>query len=140
MKKLLIAGAIMLFGLQNNFAQAQYRICSTDSMMREAKSADPDYINRIGDLQQFTQSYVQQLGNQKTSGTILYTIPVVVHIIHQYGPENISKAQVLDAIDVLNKSFQKFYSDSVLVASAFKPIIADVQVQFRLAQIDPAGN
>jgi PKD repeat protein len=140
MKKGLIAGALLLFGLQNNFAQAQYRICSTDSMMREAKLADPDYVNRIGDLQQFTQNYVQQLGNQKTSGTILYTIPVVFHIIHNYGPENISKAQVLDAVEVLNRSFQKYYSDSVLVASAFRPIIADVQVQFRLAQLDPSGN
>ncbi|MBL0340604.1 MAG: T9SS type A sorting domain-containing protein [Bacteroidetes bacterium] len=139
MKTILLAAAILVTVLTGSYAQ-QFRTCDTDEMMRKAKLEDPSYAVRLAELQQFTESYVQQAGNQKTSGTIIYTIPVVFHVIHNYGGENISKAQILDAVDILNKSFQKFYADSVDVALAFQPIIADVQVQFRLAQLDPNGN
>ena len=33
-------------------------------------------------------------------------IPVVFHIIHFNGPENISNAQILDAVDVLNTNMR----------------------------------
>ena len=139
MKKFILAIAILVSGLQGSFAQT-YRPCDTDEMVRRAKLADPNYAVNLAQLEQFTSQYIQQNPNLKTSGTIIYTIPVVFHVIHNNGAENISKAQILDAVDIMNKSFQKWYADSVEVALAFRSIIADVQVQFRLAQIDPNGN
>ncbi len=139
MKKIILAFIFLVTAI--SFTQAQqFRTCDTDEMMRQAKLADPTYSTRIAQLEQFTAAYVQQMGLQKTSGTILYTIPVVFHVIHNNGAENISKAQILDAVDILNKSFQKWYADSVDVASPFRSIIADCQIQFRLAQLDPNGN
>lgn len=140
MKKLLLAATLLFSAIYMPSKAQQYRVCDTDEMTRKAMQQDPGYAQRRAQLQQFTAQYIQQNGNQKTSGTILYTIPVVFHVIHNYGSENISKAQILDAVDILNKSFQKLYADSVVVCSAFRPIIADVQVQFRLAQLDPNGN
>ncbi len=139
MKKLLLVVVILASGLSNSFAQT-YKPCGTDEMMRIAKLQNPNYAISLDQLEQYTVQYIQQHGNQKTSGAVIYTIPVVFHVIHNYGSENISKLQILDAVDIMNKSFQKWYADSVNVASAFRPIIADVQVQFRLAQIDPNGN
>jgi PKD repeat protein len=139
MKKFILASAAFVALAFSSFGQ-QYRVCGATEMIEQAKIADPGYSIRLEQLEQFTQQYVQANGQQRMSGTILYTIPVVFHVIHNYGNENISKAQILDAVEIMNKSFQKLYADSVIVCSAFRPIIADVQVQFRLAQLDPNGN
>jgi len=136
---IIVCISLILLSFTNLNAQ-QYRNCATDDMVRIAMEKDATYGTNRAALELFTSNYIQQQGNQKTSGTILYTIPIVFHVIHNYGSENISKAQILDAVDILNKSFQKLYSDSTLVCSIFQNNIADVQVQFRLAQLDPNGN
>lgn len=86
----------------------------------------------------FLQNKQQQLDNEKYQQNLLkkgkgsnstpkslQTIPVVVHIIHNSGPENISDAQVQTAIANINAKF---------AASPFN------QIQFCLAQRDPNGN
>jgi PKD repeat protein len=70
----------------------------------------------------------------------LFTIPVVFHIVHIGGIENIGDEQVKDAIRVLNLDFRNLNSDTADVIAAFKPIVADCEIEFRLAQIDALGN
>jgi gliding motility-associated-like protein len=62
-----------------------------------------------------------------------YTVPVVVHIIHQNGPENISDAVVQEGIQHLNDAFENigYYDQDSGV---------DVDVDFCLARQDPDGN
>jgi PKD repeat protein len=67
-------------------------------------------------------------------------IPVVVHVVHNYGSENISNAQVHSAIDSLNLDFSAGNYNINEIASAFRDIAADAEIEFRLAQIDPNGN
>lgn len=69
-----------------------------------------------------------------------FIIPVVFHIIHNNGPENISDAQVYDAIRVLNEDFNKLNPDWVNVQPAFLDRVADVGIEFRLANLDPDGQ
>jgi hypothetical protein len=59
-------------------------------------------------------------------------IPVVVHVIHQNGAENISLEQVQDGIDALNEAFANAgdYEDDFNV---------DTGIQFCLAGTDPDG-
>ena len=40
------------------------------------------------------------------------TIPVVFHVIHAYGDENISKAQIEDQLRVVNEDFQRQNADA----------------------------
>jgi hypothetical protein len=68
------------------------------------------------------------------------TIPVVVHVIHAGGSENISDAQINSAIDQLNKDYQKLNADTANTISLFRPIAASIGFQFRLAQKDPNGS
>ena len=42
-----------------------------------------------------------------------YIIPVVVHVLHQGGPENISDAQILDAMRILNEDYNKQNADTI---------------------------
>src|SRR6185503_19816506 len=73
---------------------------------------------------------------QKRSGgspQAVLTIPVVVHIIHQNGRENISDAEVIRGIAHLNDAFRNrnFFT---------KPNGADVEIEFCLAIRDPSGK
>ncbi len=62
-----------------------------------------------------------------------YTLPVVVHVIHQNGVENISDAQVQQAIQYLNDAFANVgYYDPTTGVS--------VPISFCLATQDPDGN
>lgn len=68
------------------------------------------------------------------------TVPVVMHIIHTGGRDNISDAQVLDALRVINQDFSKTNADTADVIPFFQPRIANVGFQLRLARLDPTGN
>jgi len=70
----------------------------------------------------------------------LLIIPVVFHVVHAGGDENISDQQIYSAIDALNEDFTASNSDIGSVIDEFVDIIGDVQIEFRLAKIDPQGN
>jgi PKD repeat protein len=69
-----------------------------------------------------------------------YIIPVVFHVVHQFGPENISFNQIEDAIRVMNDDFNANSFGINTVNDAFVDIIGDIGIEFRLAKIDPDGN
>ncbi len=69
-----------------------------------------------------------------------YIIPIVFHIIHNYGVENISDAQIYDEMRVLNEGYNKGNANLSLVINKYKPLIADVGFEFRLARLDPNGK
>ncbi|MFN7493683.1 MAG: choice-of-anchor J domain-containing protein [Cyclobacteriaceae bacterium] len=78
---------------------------------------------------------------QRTQST--YTIPVVVHIIHN-GESigtglNISDAQVLSQINVLNKDFGRTNTDQVNTPAIFQGVAGAFDVEFVLAKQDPDG-
>jgi len=70
----------------------------------------------------------------------LIIIPVVYHVIHYNGPENISDAQLYSGIEVMNRDFRKLNPDTADVIADFEDIASDTEIEFRLAQIDPDGN
>ena len=70
----------------------------------------------------------------------VYTIPVVFHVIHQNGPENISNEQIFDALEVLNRDFRRLNADTSQIVAGFVDLAADIDVEFRLAKRDPNGD
>lgn len=76
----------------------------------------------------------------KPAAASIYTIPVVFHILHTGGVENISDAQIQDAMAILNRDFNKQNADTVNVVPAFKPLIGNAGIHFQLATRDPNGN
>ncbi|MBL4625545.1 MAG: T9SS type A sorting domain-containing protein, partial [Flavobacteriales bacterium] len=89
------------------------------------------------ELEAFTQEFVNA-GNR--SGATNYIIPMVFHIIHENGSENISDQKVHDQVARLNADFNGYNSDTATVVAAFKPIVGNANFQFVLAQLDPNGN
>ena len=112
--------------------------CYTTEVYREVLANRPEVRQIQNSLEAFTEQYVMQHGAE-SSGNVL-VIPIVFHIIHNYGVENISDAQVLDQVRILNEDFRRNNFDTSLIVAAFKPIAADCEIEFRLATIDPDGN
>ena len=116
--------------------------CGTDELRIATLQKNPAIakavIDRDKKLEVFTRNFISE--KESTADTALYVIPVVFHIIHNYGNENITNEQVYDAIDILNKTFRKQRDDTASIAEIFKPFHADTRIEFRLAKKDPNGN
>jgi PKD repeat protein len=128
-----------------SFAQqpnTDYLHCGTTEAM-EALKKDPKAAASIeasrAQLEAFTENYIKNVYNPNEKSAA-YVIPVVFHIIHTGGPENISDAQVLDAIDMMNLDYSKSNTDVGNTIPEFQAIVADCQIQFKLAKKDKDGN
>jgi PKD repeat protein len=140
MKKILLLSLLTAFF--GNIANAQEGLrCATDEVYQEAIQNDPDILRVQKQLEDFTADFVRNQPMQRTaSGAPLYIIPLVFHILHNYGPENISDAQVIDAVRVINEDYSKLNADTSQIIPPFLGIAANAQIEFRLANIDPNGN
>lgn len=97
-----------------------------------------------GYFESWMNSQLQQLQNQQAAGRItpiVYTIPVIFHIIHNGEAAgvatNIAAAQVNAQIQQLNNDFRKIAGTS---GYNNHPFGADVQVQFCAATLNPANT
>ncbi len=142
--KFIVLIAIGLLGVPTLYAQdTVYRLCHTDLMHERLIASDPEYGMRRALIQNAARLFMEQGLHRKTSpssNNVQFIVPVVFHIIHNYGSENISREQVMDALRLINESFQKKSADTGDVIAAFQPVFANCQIEFRLAQIDPNGN
>ena len=70
-------------------------------------------------------------------------IPLVVHIIHNGEAVgeggNISEAQIISQIDVLNEDFRRLNSDADETLPVFQSVADDMEIEFILAKQDPDG-
>ena len=131
-----------LFPLTLN-AQSDVHPCGANDLAKAAQlSGEPEaYLQAVMEEDARLEAFTAQWAMDNTGAErVVYTIPVVFHIIHNNGPENISNAQVEDAIRVLNNDFNKLNIDWPNVRSEFLPLVADVGIEFKLAQRDPQGN
>ncbi|MEJ6584044.1 MAG: M43 family zinc metalloprotease [Crocinitomicaceae bacterium] len=139
----LIGGA--LFGqtnatLKQSNSSDEVEKCSQHIRTQQMQLNDPARfatINTHNDapLQEFYSPSV----HEKATG-VIYTIPVVFHILHNNGSENISDAQVQSALDILNRDYRRLNSDANSVASAFTGMPSDVEIEFAFAKVAPNGT
>jgi PKD repeat protein len=113
--------------------------CGSDDYNRRLKELHPAEVQQAQDQLDADKQYLFQHGeSQRSSST--YVIPVVFHIVHDYGVENISDAQILDEMAVLNRDYAKLNPDTANIIPEFVGIASATDIEFRLATIDPDGN
>ena len=71
---------------------------------------------------------------------VVYKIPIVFHVLHNNGVENISDEQIYNALEILNRDFRKQNADTATVQSDFVGMPSDVEVEFVLATKAPNGT
>ncbi len=67
-------------------------------------------------------------------------VPVVFHVLHQNGAENISDEQIRDCMRIVNEDFNARNPELSEIVPGFEDIIGNAEIEFRLARIDPNGN
>lgn len=119
------------------FAQVPQNQCATDEAYQEQIKQDPSILQR---QEQFDVDAKRQeaLGIRKTGQ--IRIIPVVFHIFHTAGAENISDAQIQDEINNLNLNFRRQGVKATQTRKIFEGVAGDMEIEFRLARKDPQGN
>jgi hypothetical protein len=125
-------------------------LCATDALHQSLLKNNPTYAKKYAENKQKIYQYLKEQFSQKkpSSNNLsqkgekdqdkpLYTIPVVIHIIHNdenmIGMGNIPDKDVILGIEDLNKAFRhKAPYDGELGV--------DVEIEFVLAKQDPEGN
>jgi PKD repeat protein len=137
LKVFLLPGILFLLFAKQGAAQTiEHRFCGTPHANEKALKENPDAPRALRELEQHTQNYSEANRSQPP----VYIIPVVFHVLHEYGSENISDAQIEDAVRIMNEDFRKLNPDIANTVSAFQSVSADSEIEFRLAKLDPNGN
>ena len=140
-----IAITIALLSTQMCFAQTQTladRLCSQPQQRQKLLLEHPEILQLEEQFENYTHAWVENYKKGKTerSATGRIIIPLVFHVINEGGTENISDAQLIDEVRILNRDYNKQNADTSQVVGDFKYIIADMGVEWRLARLDPKGN
>ena len=113
--------------------------CATDQNYKEMLQNDPSFAQAREALEAQTLAYAQSGEVAKKKATVI--IPVVVHnITHSGGQGYVSKSVIEAQINRLNIDFNRQNTDAVETRSVFAPFAASVDIEFRLAHIDPNGD
>ena len=145
MKTIKTLSTLFLLALSTTLATAQNRkFCGTTEAEKLVFEQHPELLKQSLEREaEYAKIDKQQAASNYASArmqSVVYIIPVVFHIIHQNGVENISDAKVREAIAVMNEDFRKGNPDSNVTIGLFKPLMADCEIEFRLAELDPSGN
>ena len=131
---LLLGLTILSFGA---FAQTG-NWCKTDEHHEMLQQQNPALIQQ----QQEVEDYIANFRNNfdPTEKKAAITIPVVFHVITDNGNGNVTKAQIEQAMVTINNDFQRLNADAINTRAIFAPYAASLDIEFRLAHLDPNGN
>ena len=131
---------VLTTGFTSLFAQNSNQgfSCGHAEMQQKLWDNNPDAYKEYETILKNLDKFETEV--DKKRGTKKYIIPIVFHILHENGSENISDQQVKNQVEILNLDFNKLNADTMDVQSEFKNIIANCNFEFRLATKDPKGN
>lgn len=124
----------------SSFTYAQRTACGTDDYNNELNERNPAYQAAYEKYLQELTTIAEAPKKESHAKKAVVTIPVVFHIIHEYGAENISKAQILDQMRIINEDFRRLHADTTNTRDIFKSVAVDAEIEFKLATKDPQGN
>ena len=121
---------VCLLASASAFAQ---RNCSAMEVLELQVQEDPKRGVKLDQIEAHFEN-IEATGIRNVAGVV--TIPVVVHVLYSNATQNISDAQIMSQIQVLNDDFRRTNSDADNAWSQ----AADTEIEFCLATSDPAGN
>jgi hypothetical protein len=110
--------------------------CGTSEIHERLLKEDSVYRKKMDVFEQKVQQFVnsQQQSNPFNKKGTVYTIPVVVHVVHSGEPvgagTNLSDGDIIMGIAELNQRYRNLFGSGASV---------DMEVEFCLATVDPNG-
>ncbi|MCB0843547.1 MAG: T9SS type A sorting domain-containing protein [Bacteroidetes bacterium] len=125
---------IIIIPFFTTFAQPQ-DFCGTDQVEALLANQNPEYLTQSINLdyQLKREILTQRTRIARSEDTIVYTIPMVFHVLYEYDIDDVADSKVYQEIDNINEIFRNigFYDET---------IGADARIQFCLAQLDTSGQ
>lgn len=125
---------LSLVACMSAFAQSPQGTCGMEFIHDDRLYTDPGYDQKVRKFDEWVMRAIMRERNNSSRGadTAVFTIPVVYHILHQNGAENIPDARVYQELNNLNDAFRNvgFYDQGRGV---------DMHVEFCLATVAPDG-
>ena len=115
-------------------------LCGADAAHRNLLQVHPEIIQDEIDLEQFTKDFSANYSHYNINRAGNIVLPIVFHIIHQVGSENLSDDYIYDQMKTLNEDYNALNPDLSTVIPSMVPFIGNIGIEFRLANIDPSGN
>jgi hypothetical protein len=141
MKKIFLPILVTIFCIPN-LANSQGNCGTYDGYLQDEMNKFPSFYKSIEEknieLKQKSIELVSNLTEKENIGE-KKIIPVVVHIIHDFGSANITDADVDYAIEQLNKNINRQADNMLTTPDVFAAVSGSANVEFRLAKIDPNG-
>lgn len=137
MKNFLLVFAFIACSLNLIAQQTIRRSCGTMEHLQMQLQEDPGLAQRMIENERTLQQWI---ANNPSPENSVFTIPVVFHVVYKNTSQNISDAQVLSQLTVLNEDFNRLNSDTANTPAPWKAIAANTNIQFCIAQTDPNGN
>ncbi len=131
------------FLLVSAYAQAQQILpCSTDERYRELLKRYPELKVYEEQLEAQLEARLTNIKGARTTAvdTTILEVPIVIHVVHDFGNENIPDNVIFDAVAYWNKVYLKQNPDTISVIEPFKKWVGNSYIRFHLATIDPQGN
>ncbi|HXS37018.1 MAG TPA: zinc-dependent metalloprotease [Flavipsychrobacter sp.] len=125
------------------------KVCATDEVYQKLKQQHPEISVYESQLEQSIKLGMQKINLSKfariaTASTFddstYYDIPIVIHIIHDYGAENLNDTAIINAVNYWTTVYQLQNTDTSDVIAPFKKYIGNPKIRLHLATIDPNGN
>ena len=127
-------------------AEPVFHRCAVVEHEQLLQRRDPNRLNQLNELNQQIQQVLDNRQRlRQPADNVIYRIPVVVHVVHSTASNaiggannvNISDAQILSQIQVLNEDYRRQPGTNGFNTS---PIGADAGIEFFLATTDPNGQ
>jgi hypothetical protein len=126
----ILTSLMLVVFVSSSWAQ---RNCGSMEYLEYQIQQDPKRAIKIENIERHTNDVLAS-PIRAVNGVI--NIPVVVHVLYNNSTENISDAQILSQITVLNEDFRRTNADADNVWSQ----AADSEIEFCMATSDPSGN
>ena len=137
MKNLIISVFCFLIVIPSISAQ---NWCGTMAHQQSLLQNQPEKAAKLQERMEQFNSLQKENSAKGIKNNEHYIIPVVFHIIHEGGSENISLTQIEDQMRILNEDFARLNPDTTNTPAIFAQNAGDTNIEFRLAKIDPNGD
>lgn len=110
--------------------------CATTQQFKESIKNNPALKESVDkQIQNYLNTKTQFIAQRTTT-----IIPVVFHVIHQGGAENLPDSQIINQINILNECFANNDPQKNNRPAYFNGLAGNVAIEFRLARKDPQGR
>ena len=121
---------VFILILSSQIGISQHQRCGHDHVLEFMENKYPGFKNSV--KQTFERAKRQ--GTNARNSEMVYTVPVVVHIVWKDAEENLTDELIASQMEVLNEDFRRLNPDADNVRDLFAGVAGDPMIEFDLVE------